>query len=85
MTRSPEQTVYRKLSLSASTIALVEEVFFDPARGKPRYGAVSRLVSEKLREWLEENGIHTLTDAARVRDLRAAKPAQSQQESPNVS
>lgn len=69
--KSKEQTTHRKLSLAVPVIALVEEVFFDTARAKPQYGAVSHLVTELLRDWLTRQEIITLADAERVRLQRA--------------
>jgi hypothetical protein len=52
--RSPENYTQWKVHIDATIAARVEMRFFDPIRGKPKYGSRHELINELLREWLEK-------------------------------
>lgn len=51
--RKHEYQIDWKLQIDAPVAARVEQLLWDSALGKPRYGARNQLINELLREWLD--------------------------------
>ncbi len=57
--KNPDRPMETKLSIPESVLARVSLILVDPVTGGRKYGSMSALVTQLLRQWLKEQGVDT--------------------------